>query len=283
LDKLCTQNVTIMKTILVINDNSAGAASAVKMAVSIGKHLKANILMAYTVFRPQRVTVSDLQLAGNGTIYDANDAELGLFHAEMEDYTPVINSIDASGFCEEELARLIIKNDIWMMVKGIAADAPDAELESHLNAQAVLNRVRCPLLLVPENFKVRDFERITYVADLRYCRLHIVKYLAELAKPYDARLQIANLAAKGMPEMEQNYAVSFFNEVVNANVNCENMFLNNIRDRDLEKAVDVMVNVLHADLLTLVNHRFHFEEIFGRYLPDVLPKHITIPLLIFPC
>jgi hypothetical protein len=270
-----------MKTILVINDNSAGAANAVKMAMNIAKRLKADILMAYTVVRSQKVVVSDLQIAGNDVVHDV-DANLS--RTEMSEYyVPVINSLDASGFCEAELARFIIKNDIWMMVKGIAADAPNAELDAHLNAQAVLNRVRCPLLLMPENFEVRNFERVTYVADLRYCRLHIVKYLAEMAKPYDANLQIANLAAKGMPEMKQNYATSFFNEVINVNINYDNLILNNISERDLEKAIDVMINALHTDLLVLVNHRFHFEEIFGMYLPDVLPKHITIPLLIFPC
>ena len=169
------------------------------------------------------------------------------------------------------------------MIKGIPSDVHDTELDSHLNAQGVLNRVRCPLLLIPETARKNDFERITYVADLRYCRLQVVKYLVDVAAAYNALLQIANIAAKGMPEMEGNYAMNLFNEIIGTNIHYDNLALNNISERDLKKAIDVMVNTMHTDLLVLVNHRFHFEEIFGRYLPDVLPREINIPLLIFPC
>jgi hypothetical protein len=273
-----------MKTILVINDYSAGAANAMKMAVGIAQKLKADILVADTVFRSKQQSIKRLQTIGTDGLYNEDEAELSLFKATLTgDYGPAVSSIDASEFNEEEFARLIIKNNIWMLVKSIAADAPETRLNPQLNVQRVLNRVACPLLLVPENYKVHDFERITYLADLRYCRLQVVKFLAEMARPYNAHLQVANLAAKGMPEMEQNYATAFFNEVVGAHIHYDNLFLNNVRERDLEKAVDVMVNTLHTDLLVLVNHRFHFEEIFGRYLPEALPKHITIPLLIFPC
>jgi len=44
----------------------------------------------------------------------------------------------------------------------------------------------------------------------------------------------------------------------------------------------VMINGMHNDVLVMVNHRFHFEEIIGRYITEELPENITIPLLIFP-
>ncbi|MDO3642193.1 hypothetical protein [Mucilaginibacter sp. L3T2-6] len=270
-----------MKTILVINDFSAEAANAINFAFSIAKKVKADILVADTVFCSRTIEVKSLQLAGSYTGHEATDPEVTSF--EPDAYYPAINNLDVSGFSEDELAGLIIKNGIWLMVKGISANAHDIASDSHLNAQGILNRVRCPLLLVPENFKPRDFERLTYVADLRYCRLQIVKYLAELAAPYDALLQIANIAAKGMPEMDVNYSKVLFNEIIGLNIQYDNLLLNNIRERDLKKAIDVMVNALHTDLLILVNHRFHFEEVFGRYLPDTLPQNMNVPLLVFPC
>lgn len=270
-----------MKTILVINDFSPEAANAINFAFGIAKKIQADILVADTVFRSRTIEVKCLQLAGNDTI-DENIATR-LSAPFLESYHPAINNLDVSDFNEEELAGLIIKNEIWLMIKGVPNDVHDTGLDSHLNAQGVLNRVRCPLLLIPENFKPHEFERITYVADIRYCRLQVVKYLANLAAPYNALLQVANIAAKGMPEMEVSYATNLFNETIGANIHYNNIFLNNIRERDLKKAIDVMVNALHTDLLVLVNHRFHFEEIFGSYLPDTLPENITVPLLVFPC
>lgn len=270
-----------MKTILVINDFSAESANAINFAFGIAKKVKADILVADTVFSCRTIEVKSLQIAGSGNGQEMDELATKLIL--RDDYHPAVNNLDVADFTEEQLAGLIIKNEIWLIVKGIPTDLHDTELDSHLNVQGVLNRVRCPLLLVPENFKPADFERITYVADLRYCRLQIVKYLAELAAPYNALVQIANIAAKGMPEMEANYATSLFNEIIGISINYANILLNNISERDLKKAIDVMVNALHTDLLVMVNHRFHFEEIFGRYLPDTLPQNITIPLLIFPC
>lgn len=270
-----------MKTILVINDFSTEAANAIDFAFEIAKKVHANILVADTIFRLRSRAVKRLQIAGDNAIRE--NMATGATIPVPESYHPAVSDVDVSGFNEEKMAGLIIKNEIWLMIKGIPENVHDTELDSHLNTQGVLNRVRCPLLLIPESFKPREFERITYVADIRYCRLQVVKYLAELATPYNALLQIANIAAKGMPEMEPKYAMNLFNETIGVNIHYDNIFLNNISERDIKKAIDVMINALHTDLLVLVNHRFHFEEIFGRYLPETLPRNITVPLLVFPC
>ena len=110
----------------------------------------------------------------------------------------------------------------------------------------------------------------------------IVSYLTALAKPYGATLSIAHLSAKGIPDMEENYARAVFKEQVADHLNYNNLHFNNIKEKDLKKALDVIINGLHNDILALVNHRFHFEEILGRYITAVLPENITVPLLIFP-
>ncbi|WP_157740515.1 universal stress protein [Mucilaginibacter xinganensis] len=278
-----------MKTILVINDYSAEAANAAKMALNIGRKVAADIIIANTVKVNEKTQVKGgLQMAGSSTIVP-DEPEVNLvtqlesINGSEDDYKPVITVIDASLFSETNLAELIIKNDIWLMVKGIRNNPGANQSGYSLNAQAVLNRVRCPLMLVPESFVAKDFERIVYINDLRYCRLLIIKYLVSLAKTTNARLQVAHLSANGMPDMEQHYSEHFFAETVSLNCNYDQMFFSNIKERDINKAVDVMINGLHADLLVLVNHRFHLEEILGIYIPVTLPENITVPLLIFPC
>ena len=140
----------------------------------------------------------------------------------------------------------------------------------------------CPLLLVPENSTLRDFEHIVYTVDLRYCCLQRLRYLKELAALYNANLLIAHLPAKGLPDMVQEYACAFFNEEISNHINYDKLFFNHIKDPDIKKVMDVLINMMNTDLLVLVNHRFHFEEIIGRYITPSLPAHITIPVLIFP-
>jgi hypothetical protein len=168
------------------------------------------------------------------------------------------------------------------MVAGAHELSDDHTQDVHINIQSVLNHVRCPLLLVPEKSQVKGFEQIVYIADLRYCRTQIVRYLAELALPYQANILIDHLSAKGLPDIEEQYALKVFDDEIAAKVDYKRLLFNNIRERDLIRAVDVMINGMHADLLVVVNHRYHFEEILGGYITHELPVHITIPLLIFP-
>jgi hypothetical protein len=178
---------------------------------------------------------------------------------------------------------MINQNQIWMMVKGMPDIVQTAELENQIDIHAVLNKVLCPLFLIPESWHQKSIERLVYIADLRYCRIHIVRYLTGLAQPYLANVSIAHMSANGLPDMAEDYALNVFKDEICSNVKYDQLLFNNIKERNLAKAVDVLINGMHNDVLVMVNHRFHFEMILGRYITDTLPLHLTVPLLIFPC
>ncbi len=275
------------KTIIVINDNTAEAAHAALLALKMAQKLKAGIILANEV-KVASGRARERQFAWkNDGIADQEEAAYGLLE-RLKEYNDQdgpdqldIREIDISDFVVDDLSRFIIKNNIWMIVKGTHSFSGDAN-GLHLNIQHVLNKVMCPLLLVPAKFKIKDFEQIVYMADLRYCRLPVVRYLAEFAKPYQANLYIDHLSAKGLPHIDEKYADNFFTTEFKNKVNYDRLFFNNIRERDINKAVDVMINGMHIDMIAFVNHRFHFEEILGRMIPDNLPGQFTIPLIIFP-
>jgi hypothetical protein len=93
---------------------------------------------------------------------------------------------------------------------------------------------------------------------------------------------VTHISAKGLSPIEDHYATSLFCESVSSNVKYDRLIFNNIKERDSQKALDIMVHEMQTDMVVVVNHRFHFEEIMGRYITDILPEHITIPLMVFP-
>jgi len=276
-----------MKTILIINDNSAEAKHAAEFVLAIAQKVQANILLG-NIFINEFAPVKKVP-AG---VISENEIEelltpdlpqhLRILNSTQSLFKPEIEEVDISNMNETEVAGLINKNNIWMMVKGVPPVLSERHAQNNLNVQTILNKVLCPLLLIPANWELKDLERLVYIADLRYCRIQIVRYLAEIARSWNADLSIAHLSAKGLPDMAEKYALSVFNDEVFRNVNYDRLLFNNIRERDLTTAVDVIINGMRNDLLVLVNHRFHFEEILGPYIPDNLPDFITIPLLIFP-
>jgi hypothetical protein len=278
-----------MKTIIVINDSSNEALHAAILALDIAEKVGANLLITNEVKDDERITDKGkilVEQTGESACHEEHVCNLAghlrLFYDASADFVPEITDMDISDFREEDLSRFVISNSIWMMVTGANELSDERTKNLHINIQSVLNHVRCPLLLIPEKFHFNGFEQIVYLADLRYCRLQVVKFLAELAAPYKASVFVDHLSAKGLPDIVQSYALTLFNEEVATKVKYDQLFFNNIEERDLIKAVDVMINGMHADLLVMVNHRFHFEEILGTYITHTLPAHITTPVLIFP-
>jgi len=274
-----------MKTILVINDHSAEACHAIAFAKLMAEKNYANIIIANTCEVNKKVFEN--VLAGNR--FDYPDSSLPVEeviprllvpHDDDNTFKPEVKEIDISNINETELAHLVNKEQIWLMVKGMSDDSPSSTFK--INVNYLLNKMLCPLMLIPANWQIKDIERMVYIADLRYCRLHIVRYLAEMAKVISANLSIAHISAKGLPHMEEKYALDVFSTEISKNVNYNQLYFNNIRERNISIAVDVLKNGLHNDLLVMVNHRYHFEEIIGNNITDKLPANLIIPILIFP-
>lgn len=277
-----------MKTLLVINDSTPQGDQAAKFALIIAQALEANITIANACNPVKKVQKESVLVTGgeHDELPNHSGAEitesLVKLNNHHDGFKPQITEVDISAFNEVQLAEFSNKEQIWMIVKGMADHSPETLSKMQININVLLNRVRCPLLMVPLHWPLKQIERLVYIADLRYCRIHFVRFLAELAKPWNAVVSIANLSAKGLPDMCEAYAGSVFKEEICNNVKYDQLVLNNVKEKDLNKAVDVMINGLHNDVLVMVNHRFHFEEIVGTYITEDLPGHITVPLLIFP-
>ena len=273
-----------MRTILVFNDNSPEAENAAEFALDIAQKMKADILVlnlcAYARIENRKIVTAGKQASEE----DAGSFSLvtHLYDATCNtEFRPVVNDMDANDLTEKDICELVIRKNIWLMVKGTETNTSHS-LPTNTDVQSVLNHVACPLLLVPGNYKKRGFENITYTVDMRYCRTTVLKFLAELARQYDANLVVEHFSAKGLPPLGDDYAASLFKEEIMNKISYDKIYFNNIKERDLEVAVDVMISSLHADLLALVNHRFHFEELFGLSIHNVLPEHILVPAIIFP-
>jgi len=282
-------NYFVMKTIIVINDGSPAAEHAAGVALGIAQKVNANLLVA-NVYQPAPVKLRDYVLAGNEQEDGAEAPKSpGLISRLItmkdhlaDNFVPEISFVNAADFSLNNLVHFINNHDTWMMVKGanevIAQDAPYLSA----NIQSILNRVSCPLLLVPEKSQLQGIERIAYMADLRYCQIPVVNYLAQLARPYQSKIQIAHVSAKGLPDMGESYARSFFSDAICRKVSYDQLYFNNIREKDLNRVIDVLIHGMKTDLLVLINHQFHFEELMGRYITNQLPGYITVPVLVFP-
>jgi len=274
-----------MKTILVINDSFSASHPAALLALSIAQQTGAHLLLANIRPVSEKLPVNTYALvpmnAPGILVTEPVDSlleELNRINYPDRPFKPDIQVLPEATYTEADITALINTHHVGMVVSDIQGHGTLGKL----NLQAILNNIQCPLMLIPENFDQKSFDHIVYTADLRYCRIEILRYLIALAKPYQASLLIAHLSASGLPHLDDNYAEMIFKESIYPLLGYPQLNYQNIKERDMNKAVDVLVNGMDTDLLVLENHRFHFEEIFGMSIPDRLPSHLMLPILIFP-
>ncbi|WP_325385310.1 hypothetical protein [Mucilaginibacter sp.] len=186
-------------------------------------------------------------------------------------------------FVSDNIAAIVRKFNIGLLIKGIPENADQELPVIESDVLSCSAKSGCPVLLVPEQFPYKTLEKIVYATDLRYCRQGVIRFLSKLAINFNASVLIANIAAKGLPFMEHNYALDVFKDTIAHPASHDHFHFNNIWERDIPKAIDILANDMNTDLLVLVNHRYHFNELFGAAIPYRLPAYIRIPVLLFPC
>jgi len=277
-----------MKNILIFNDFSPEAEHAAELALLLAGKTNTNLYIWNTFEKHENPVTKELAVAHANEEETAVTTDSTSWILKLESklnwetgLLPVVKFIEGMDYTPNHVLSIVNRYDIGMLVKGITGDKSD---RLHIEAEVLSCSTKsgCPVLLIPEKFAYKPFEKMVYATDLRFCRREIVSFMSQLARPLDAGILIANLSAKGLPFMEDNYARTVFSETLLTAANQEHLYFSNIRERDIPRAIDVLVNGMNNDLLVLVNNKFHFNELVGQSAPYTIPDNILVPLLIFP-
>ncbi len=274
-----------MKNILIFNDFTTEAEHAAELALLLAGKTNTNLYVWNTFDKYANPVARELVAA------NANEEEPGItadntnWILKLESrlnwqsgLIPVVRFIEGTDYVPANVLPVVKKYDIGVLIWGITEDKENL-LQIEAEALSCSTRSGCPILFIPEKFPYRLFEKIVYATDLRFCRREIVMFLKNLADDLGAGLLIANISAKGLPHMEDNYARTVFNDTI---LTREHIYFSNIRERDIRQAFDVLLNGMNNDLLVLVNNKFHFNELVGQDLPYTIPANLQVPLLVFP-
>jgi hypothetical protein len=277
-----------MKNILIFNDFSPEAEHAAELALLLAGKTNTNLYVWNTFDKREHPVAKELAVAHANEeeteITTDNTSWIMKLESKLNWETgllPVVKFIEGVNYAPNLVLSIVSRYDIGMLIRGISEDEDDL---MHIEAEALSCSTKsgCPVMLIPEKFPYKAFEKIVYATDLRFCRREIVSFLSQLARPLNASILIANISAKGLPYMEDNYARTVFSETLLTRSNQEHVYFSNIRERDIPRAIDVLVNGMNNDLLVLVNNKFHFNELVGHNVPYNIPGNIRVPLLIFP-
>ena len=280
-----------MGDIIVINDDSKESLHAAKYAFNLACVYNKNIVLANVISSKPTVleSLARAKPVPSGfqvMLADEEGAENLADHLNClksgSGFTPGIKTLDATGYGERELISYVNIQKTWMIVRGAANDSAILRITLRLNMQTVLNRVQCPILMVPESAEPAALERLVYLADLRYAQIPVINYLAKLHNANESVI-LAHICANGLPELDKSYASDLFSNGLSRNVVGGNLFFTQLKKKHFPEVIDTAIHGLQGDMLICSNHSYHFEQLFGSTFNNTIPVYVPVPILVFPC
>lgn len=278
---------TTMKNFLLFNDFSSEAEHAAELALLLAGKSNVNLYVWNTI---EYTTVPMAELAVAGANEDAPEIKpdknswIERLESRLNWETglrPTVHFIEGIDYLTDNVLSVTKKYDIGMLIRGTSGDEGfSGYIEANILRSAT--KSGCPVLVIPRGFPYKIFEKMVYATDLRFCRNEVVSFLTQMAKELDSSVLVANISEKGLPLMAESYADAVFEDAVVNRNNSDCIYFSNVRERNVPKALDILVNGMNNDLLVLVNNKFHFNELVGHESPYAIPENIRIPLLIFP-
>ena len=262
-----------MEKIIVINDDSKESLHAAKYAFHLACHYHKHIVLANLVSGGQtmlnKVARSKAAPVGTELILAEEEGRetvtdhLNCLNTGSNGFHPEVKTLDASQFSQRELINYVNSHKVWLIVHGVTVESEIPDDSACMNMQSILNRIQCPVLLIPPMGQARKLERLVYLADLRYAQIPVINYLSKWRIEKESVI-VAHICAQGLSELDKSYGNDLFNKELSRKLACKNIFFSHLYAKNFSDVIDIVIHGMGADMIVCMNHSYHLAQILGR-------------------
>jgi nucleotide-binding universal stress UspA family protein len=276
-----------MKTILVPTDFSPSSERALDFAVQIAKKWNAKIILANAYYLP----TFDLDAPPSmlQTMYDKEDKEIkSKLHEICLKTAKNTNPEGASLACEyvaelklpvQEIHDLVVKKGVDLIVMGTEGKDKVLGFLGSITME-VLNRVRCPVLIIKEDFEYRDFNHIAYALEDIEKDISTIDQLIPFAKLFDAEIKVIHVK-KNQKQNGETKDPGKLIPGLKKSAGYEKIKLYEMFYDDVPKGLTAFFNSESYNLMVLMKHERNWvENIFHKSVIKHLMAAGNTPLLI---
>ena len=182
----------MIKKILVPVDFSAGSAAALRYAEDFASFTEAAEVKAIHVFTPQVATGDAVVVPPMGELMDQRDEDFNKFLAGISSPEGVSRSSELLlGFAADKIIQHSEGYDLIIM--GSAGDADLLEEVFGSISTEVAQNANCPVLLVPNRARFRDYENILYASNNLSLSRRAVLQFQEFNELFNARVHFVHI------------------------------------------------------------------------------------------
>lgn len=280
-----------MKTILVLTDFSKKANSAAEFALQMAINTGAKIILANAMesIRPLPEEAQFNWLPSTKQLYDKYLIKLQTIVDHLKEiipadsfYLPTIEPIALPGSLTQVTTQILKEHAVDLIVCGSHKNGGLLNFFSKSHSHSIMDDINCPALFVPESYSFKELKTITYATDLSFNNAKVLPFLADLATPFGAALQINHISAGDFDAVLPKYSVEYSLKKL-LQENKPQINYSCIRSANVRKALLDMTRSGETEMLTLVHKKYDFlDSLLHQSISKELAGTAEIPVLVLP-
>jgi len=276
-----------MKKILAINPIDTPDEDISQSAICIAKGLKAETFLWMKVDAGfvQNKKKEVVHAGDVDTIIDEVplDEFEGVHERKMSEKTKVDGSMARlleTKYSNDLLSDIIGKEEIELVVISSGAENSVPEVPES-EVYDILEKAKCPVLIIPKNHVIKSINSIAYVTDLRYCDMSVIRPLVKLAGAFSSGIQLVHLTADGLPEMAECYMRDYFKHELSKLMNYPKVRYVNLKHKNKAEELNQKMGEIKSDIMVLQWKRHGmFNKLFKAN--SSVYSFSQIPVILFP-
>lgn len=274
-----------MKTILVPTDFSKNTENALLYAVDIAKREKASLLLLHacqTNYTSTDIPYFEIGDEISKTKKDADKHLHALAKKHIEDKNVPFEIMNVDEYPVEAVLRVVTEKEVDLIVMGTKGASGVLGAIFGSNTAKVIEKVKCPVLAIPEAAGFHPIKKITYATSYIKSDFECLRKVIEIAEPFKAHLNIVHISDRRNSHEQENSKMEEFISEVKIKAPYWNLTFEVIFDEETEQALQNYIDKHEAGLLVMsTHHRDFFDKIFGKSYTQQMAYHTKVPLLVF--
>ncbi|RZS99685.1 universal stress protein [Aquimarina brevivitae] len=274
-----------MKKVLIPTDFSQNSWNAISYGLSFLKEKECTFYLLHVethnpyVFEDNVYNAAPTLAKSSSKVKENMKVLLDKIKKQYPNLKHQFETVFESLFFVDSIRKQISEKEIDLIVMGTKGASGIKEMTIGTNTGDVITKVKCPVLVVPENARYTPVKRIALPTDYNiYYKSKIVETVKEFISFNKATLKILHVAKKEKELTEcQQKNKSYLHESLDDTAHGF-YFLSN---ENIEQAVQSFVDSYDIDLITMVAKNLNFfQRILFRPLVEKISYHTEIPFLI---
>lgn len=277
----------LLQRILVPVDFSECSENAIRFATAVALRTGAEIKLFHSVHVPLQTAemvnfpMAELEKTAVARLAAVVDEIVFWLDKERFPALKVLSQVTV-GFAAEEIATQAAHDKTDLIVMGTHGTGALEGMLLGSNTTAVLQRVTCPVLVIPDDAEFQGFKKIVYASDMHEINAKAIQVLVHFASYFAAEIHVLHIVTnkdKLTPEQVDAYRKQFSFESGYVPVVYH---IVDALDHSVAHAIEAYIEENKIDIVAIVtHHRKFFDKLFHPSITKKLAVHAKQPLLAF--